>query len=169
MQQMFRFMIAVAMAVALAQFSGDAAAKGASNQVQLTAKQIDGFIAAQVDMAAVVEKMQSNADDPKLQAELERIAKKNGFASYQEYDDVVATIDLVMYCIDPQSKAFTEPKAVIMKDIEEVKNDKVTPEKEKKQILDDLNEQLKSAPTIQHPSNIELVTKYYDKIDAVRQ
>jgi hypothetical protein len=151
--------------------SGVAMAQNAVKQIALNDKQIDGFIAAQKDMSAVAEKMQGNADkpDPKVQAELEDIAKKHGFASFQEYDDVVATIDLVMYCIDPQSKAFNEPKAVIQKDIEEVKNDKSTPENEKKQILDDLNEQLKSAPTIQHPSNIELVKKNYDKIDAARQ
>jgi hypothetical protein len=32
-----------------------------------------------------------------------------------------------------------------------------------------MNDQLKAAPTIQFASNIDLVKKYYDKIDAARQ
>ena len=171
MQQMLRLMIAALVAVALAHFGGVAAAQSAVKQVKLTDKQIEGFIAAQKDMAAVAEKMQSNGDkpDPKVQAELESIAKKHGFASFQEYDDVAANISMVMAGIDPQSKAFTEPKVAIQKEIEEVKDDKSIPEKEKKQMLDELNEALKSAQPIQIPSNIELVKKYYDKIDAVLQ
>jgi len=158
-------------AVALVQFSGEASAQGAVKQVQLTDKLIDGFISAQKDMLAVSEKMQSDNDkpDPKIQAELESIAKKHGFASFQEYDDVAANISMVMAGIDPQSKAFTEPKVAIQKEIEEVQGDKSIPEKEKKQMLDELNEALKSAQPIANPGNIELVKKYYDKIDAVLQ
>jgi hypothetical protein len=74
-----------------------------------------------------------------------------------------------MYCIHPQTKEFTEPKVAIQKEIEDLKNDKTTPENQKKQILEDLNDQLKAAPTIQFASNIDLVKKYYDKIDAARQ
>ena len=36
-------------------------------------------------------------------------------------------------------------------------------------MLDELNEALKSAQPIQSRSNIELVKKYYDKLDAVLQ
>ena len=123
-------------------------------------------------MAAVAEKMQGNSDkpDPKVQAELESIAKKHGFASFAEYDDVAANISMVMAGIDPQSKAFTEPKVAIQKEIEEVKGDKSIPEKEKKQMLDELTEALKiGAADRSTPSNIELVKKYCDKIDAVLQ
>jgi hypothetical protein len=171
MQNILRLMIAAVVAVALVQFSGEASAQGAVKQVQLTDKLIDGFISAQKDMLAVSEKMQSDNDkpDPKIQAELESIAKKHGFARFEAYDDVVATIDLLMYCIHPQTKEFTEPKVAIQKEIEDLKNDKTTPENQKKQILEDLNDQLKAAPTIQFASNIDLVKKYYDKIDAARQ
>ena len=72
------------MAVALTHFSSAAEAQGAVKQIPLTAKHIEGFIAAQKDMASVAEKMQSNSDkpDPKVQAELEAIVKKHGFASF---------------------------------------------------------------------------------------
>jgi hypothetical protein len=36
-------------------------------------------------------------------------------------------------------------------------------------MLDELNEALKSAQPIANPGNIELVKKYYEKIDAVLQ
>jgi hypothetical protein len=168
---MLRLMIAAVVAVALTHFSGAASAQGAVKQIPLTDKHIDGFIAAQKDMATVAEKMQGNSDkpDPKVQAELEAVAKKHGFASFQEYDDVAANISMVMAGIDPQSRSFTEPKVAIQKEIDEVKNDNSIPEKEKKQMLDELAEALKSAQPIAHPGNIELVKKYWEKIDAVLQ
>ena len=36
----------------------------------------------------------------------------------------------------------------------------------KKQLLQELNEALKAAQPVQFPSNVELVKKYYDKINA---
>ena len=171
MQQMLRLMIVALVAVAFAPLSGVALAQGAVKQIPLTDKHIEGFIAAQKDMASVAEKMQGNSDkpDPKVQAELETISKKYGFASFAEYDDVAANISMVMAGIDPQSRAFTEPKVAIQKEIDEVKNDTTIPEKEKKQMLEELADALKSAQPIQHPANIELVKKYWEKIDAVLQ
>jgi hypothetical protein len=171
MQQMLRLMIAALVAVALTHFSDAAAAQGAVKQIPLTAKQIEGFIAAQKDMATVAEKMQGPSDkpDPKVQAELETISKKHGFASFQEYDDVAANISMVMAGIDPQSRNFTEPRVAIQKEIDEVKGDTSIPEKEKKQMLEELAEALKAAQPIQHPANVELVKQYWEKIDSVLQ
>ena len=39
---------------------------------------------------------------------------------------------------------------------------------EKKQVLDDLNEQLKSIEPIKNKGNIALVEKYYDKLAALQ-
>jgi hypothetical protein len=142
---------------------------GAVKQIKLTEKQVLGFIAAQKDMAPIMEKVQgatSDQIDPKLQAQLEAVAKKNGFKDMAEYDDVAANISMVMAGIDPQTKAFTDPQVAIKKEIADVTADKSMPEQEKKQLLEELNEALKSAEPIQFPSNIELVKKYYDKIDA---
>jgi hypothetical protein len=44
--------------------------------------------------------------------------------------------------------------------------DQTIPDQEKKQLLEELREALKSAQPIQFPSNVELVRRYYDKIDA---
>ena len=68
--------------------------------------------------------------------------------------------------IDPKTKAFTEPAISIKKEIADVTADKTIPDQVKKQMLEELNEALKSAEAIKFPSNIELVKKYYEKIDA---
>jgi len=173
MQPMLRAMFAAVLAVALApiaiQISTAVMAEPALKQIKLTEKQIEGFIKAQKDMAVAVEKMQGAASDQpsaKFQAELTAVVKKHGFKDFQEYEDVAANISMVMACIDPQTKAFTDPKVSIKKEIDEVTADKTIPEAEKKQMLEELNEALKTAEPIQFPSNVELVKKYYEKIDA---
>jgi hypothetical protein len=171
MQQALRLVIAAFLAIALAQFSS-AFAQTEAKQVKLTEKHIEAFIAAQKDMESFAEKLQGGAadkPDPKMQTELENIAKKHGFANFNEYDDVAATISNIMAGIDPSTKVFSDPSVAIKKEMEEVTGDKTIPENEKKQMLDDLKEALKAAQPIQYPTNIELVTKYFDKLDAVLQ
>ena len=76
MHQMLRLAIAAVLAVAFACPTAIATAQTVK-QVKLTDKHVEGFIAAQQDMASVAEKMQgSTADkpDPKIEAELEQIA-----------------------------------------------------------------------------------------------
>ena len=168
MQQVLRAVMAAFAAVALVHFAGVASAQAPVKQIRLTEKQVQGFIAAQKDMAAVAERMQgstSDPPDPKLQAELGAIAKKNGFKDFAEYDDVAANILLVMGGIDPQSKQYIDPQTAIKKEMAEVAADKTIPEKEKKDLLKELEEALTTAQSVQYPSNIELVRKYYDKID----
>jgi hypothetical protein len=168
MHAVSRLMIATASAIALMHLSGIAAAETAK-QIKLTDKQIEGFIAAQGDMPAVSEKIEATASDkpdPTMQAELENIAKMHGFKSLGEYDDVAATIAMVMAGIDPRSKEFTDPKIAIQKEIDEVKADASMPENEKKQMLDELAGAMDTAQPIQDPGNIEIVQRYYDNIDA---
>jgi hypothetical protein len=146
-----------------------AAAQTQFRQVDLTEKQIQGFIAAQKPMTDAAEKMQgasSEKPDPKLQAALEAVAKQQGFKDLAEYDDVAATISMVMAGIDPDTKQFTQADDAIRQQIKDVEADKSLPADEKKQALDELNESLKQAQPIRNPANIELVKKYYDKIEA---
>jgi hypothetical protein len=173
MQPTLRAVLAAVLAVAFAQVAlyrpTAAVAEPALKQIKLTEKHIESFVNAQKDMSAAVEKMQgAGADQPaeKFQTELTAVVKKHGFQDFQEYEDVAGNISMVMACIDPQTKVFTEPKAAIKKEIDEVTADKSIPEAEKKQMLQELNEALTAAEPIQFPSNIELVKKYYEKIDA---
>ena len=99
MLRIFR-VIGLALTAALGQPGNAAAATSPSiKQIQLTAKQVEGFIDAQQDMSAVTEKMRgstSDIPDPKIQAELEAIARKFGFKDFAEYDDVAANIAVIM-------------------------------------------------------------------------
>jgi hypothetical protein len=148
------------------------AASDIVQQVQLSDKLVEGFIAAQKDMAKIAEKMQGSATekpDPAIQSELEGVAKKHGFKDFAQYDDVAANISMVMAGIDPANGNFTDPVESIKKEIEEVKADKTIKEADKKQMLDELAEALKVTQPIQFPGNIALVKTYREKIDAVLQ
>jgi hypothetical protein len=135
-------------------------------QMALTEKQIEGVLTAQKDMDAITEKLPENAKpDPKITAQLEAVAKKNGFASYDEYNDVVANISMVLGGFDPATKKYVGSDAVIKAQIAQVQADKKMSPKDKKEALADLNEALKSpAPPIENKGNIDLVAKYYDKL-----
>jgi hypothetical protein len=111
----------------------------------------------------------SEKPDPKIQAELETIATKNGFKDFAEYDDVAANISMVMAGIDPTSGTYTDPITSIKKEIEEVTADKTLQEKDKKQMLEELSDALKSAQPVQFPENVEIVKKNRVEIDKVLQ
>ena len=74
-------------------------------QMALTDKQIQGVLTAAKDMDAITQKLPPNAaPSPKAVAQLDAVAKKNGFASYDEYNDVVDNITLVLSGFDPVSQ-----------------------------------------------------------------
>lgn len=143
-----------------------AAEAPALKQIALTEKQIEGVLAAQKDVAAFVDKIPDNAKpDPKIDAQLDGVAKKNGFASYDEYNTVIDNISLVLSGFDPASKKYVGPETVLKAQIAQVQADKKMPAKDKKEVLADLNEALKSPPpAIENKGNIDLVAKYYDKL-----
>jgi hypothetical protein len=138
-------------------------------QMALTEKQVDGVIAAQKDMDAITMKLQPNArPDAKVIAQLEGVAKKNGFASYDEYNAVMDNISLVFGGVDPASKKYVGPEAVIKAQITQVQADKKMSPKDKKAALDDLNAELKDpGPEVQNKGNIDLVVKNYDKLATI--
>ncbi|HWX28155.1 MAG TPA: hypothetical protein VNZ53_12055, partial [Steroidobacteraceae bacterium] len=106
--------------------------------------------------------------DPKVIAKLGDVAKKNGFAGYDEYNAVLDNISLVLGGIDPATKKYVGSEAVIKAQIAEVQADKKMSAKDKKQALDDLNKALKAPePAVENKGNIDLVVKNYDKLNAV--
>jgi hypothetical protein len=170
MQQVLRFVFAAFATVVLMHFVADnAPAQSPVKQIKLTEKQVEGFIAAHKDMGAIAEKIEGDKPDPKIQAQLESVAKKYGFKDFNDYDEVASNIALVMAGIDPQTKAFTDPPTAIKREIDEITADKSMPEKEKKQALEELNEAMKMAQPIQHQNNIEIVKKYYDRLEPLLQ
>ena len=90
-------------------------------QIKLTEKHIQGFMAAYEDIAKVYDGAESDkAEDPKMEAQAAAVAKKHGFASLAQYDDVSMNITMIMSGIDPQTKKFTEPPEQIKNEIEEL-------------------------------------------------
>ena len=140
----------------------------AVKQIALTEKQVQGVLAAGTEMDAITSKLSENAKpDPKIIAQLEGVAKKNGFASYDEYNNVLDNISLVMAGFDTSTKKYIGAEAVIKAQIAEVQADKKMSAKDKKEALADLNDALKApAQPIANKGNIDLVTKYYDKLAA---
>ena len=158
-----------AMAIAAAvfvSFAGVASAQ-APTQIALTEKQVQNYIAAAPAIGKITEKLKGEPDK-KTQAQLEALAKKNGFSGYGEYDDVSSNITMVLQGIDPKTKKFGDAKALIQAQIAEVQADKKMKPAEKKQTLDDLNETLKNIEPIKNQGNIALVEKYYDKLAAMK-
>jgi hypothetical protein len=135
-------------------------------QMALTEKQIEGVLAASKDMDAITDKIPDNAKpDPKVDAQLDAVAKKNGFASYSEYNDVTDNISMVLAGFDPATKKYVGPEAVLKAQIAAVQVDKKMPAKDKKQALEEMNAALKTpAPAVENKGNIDLVAKYYDKL-----
>jgi hypothetical protein len=138
----------------------------AVKQMALTDKQVEGVLTAQKDIDAIAAKLPDNAKpDPKVTTQLEGVAKKNGFAGYDEYNNVIDNISIVLAGFDPATKKYVGADAVIKTQMAQVQADRKMPPKDKNQALADLNEALKSpAPPIENKGNIDLVAKYYDKL-----
>jgi hypothetical protein len=145
-----------------------AAEAPALKQIALTDKQIEQVLAAQKDVDAITDKIPENAKpDPKIDAQLDAVAKKAGFASYDEYNTVVDNISLVLGGFDPATKKYVGPETVMKAQIAQIQADKKMSAKDKKEALADINEALKSPPpAIENKGNIDLVGKYYDKLAA---
>jgi len=155
--------------LALALFDhGAATAQEAVKQIKLTEKHIQGFMAAYGDMAKLYDGANPEPD-PKVEAQAEAVAKKNGFASLDEYDDVSFNIEMIMSGIDRQTKKFTESPEQIKNEIAALKADKSVPEAEKKEGLTQLEAALKNARPVQFKENIALALKYFDQLAPIMQ
>lgn len=146
-----------------------APATEAAKQIPLTEKQIDQFIAAQKDISAITDELPENAadkPDPQMMAQLDGVAKKYNFASFEEYNEVAGNIGLVMGGIDPQTKKYVGAETVLKNEIDGVMTDQNISPEDKKEQLEQLDEEMKSVEPVKIPANIELVTKNLDKLSA---
>lgn len=135
-------------------------------QIALTEKQVEGVLSAAMEMDLITEKIPENAKpDPKIEARLDAVAKKNGFASYDEYNSVADNISLVLAGFDPATRQYVGTEAVIKGQIALVQADKKMSPKDKKEALADLDGALKTpGPAVENKGNIDIVGKYYDKL-----
>jgi hypothetical protein len=136
-------------------------------QIALTDAQIESFTGAQKEMVPIVAKApDADKPDPKVTEQLEAVAKEYKFANYAEYDDVAENIGLVMSGIDPDTKKYVGPDAVIKKHIAFIDSESLAANDKKRQ-LEELQSKLKTLPEpVKFPANIDLVVKNYDKINA---
>jgi hypothetical protein len=156
------------MSVAFAGFSTGAPAQVTTTQIKLTETQVEGFIAAQDDMLAVIEKTGAGFSEhasPEYDAALDAVTRKHGFKDLAEFDAVATSISMVMTGIDPETKLFTDPQMAISKEIDDVRSDQSILPGEKKDLLEQLDAALKAAEPIRFASNIELVKKHYDELE----
>ncbi len=161
--------IVAAPSAAFAQTQQPGAPAEALKQIALTEAQVQAYLAAQAEIEPILAKLPESASekpDPKVLAQLEAIAKKNKFASYDEFEQVGANIGLVSDGVDPQTKKYVGADVVLKKQIAEIQADKKMPAADKKQALEEMNDALKSVEPVKFPGNIDLVVKYYDKIIA---
>ena len=156
--------VAFSMLLAAALLHPGATAAQEVKQIKLTDKHIQGFVGASKEMARLYAGGDPDQPNPKVEAQAAAVAKKNGFASLDEYDNASMNISMIMAGIDPQTKKFAEPPEQLKKQIADLKADKSVPEAEKKQDLAQLDAALKNAKPIQFKENIALVVKNYDKL-----
>ena len=156
--------VLVSVLLGLVLFGLGAAAAQEVKRIKLTEKQIQGFIAAHQEMANLRGGANADKPDPKVNAQAEAIAKKNGFASLAEHYLVTMNISMIISGIDQQTKKFIEPPEQINKEIAALKADKSVPDTKKKEELAQLSAALKTARPIQFKENIALVQKYFDRL-----
>jgi hypothetical protein len=145
-----------------------AAAEPAMKEITLTDKQIQGVLAAHKEIDTLAAKLPDDPNgkpDPKIIKQLDDTAKKHGFASYDEYSDVVEAIGMVLAGVDAKTKSYVGPEAELKQQIAAVQADtKMSPD-DKKQALADLNDALKNpGPAVTNKTNIDLVIKNYDAL-----
>ena len=165
MQQVLRVSLTVLAGAAFVYAAGLASAQAPMKQIELTEKQIEGFIAAHKEMTEMLDRMPPEKAHKDADAQLDAVARKFGFKDRIEYDDVVGNIAMVAFAIDPKTRAFTDPPVLARKELEDAKADTSLPEEERKKVVEHLTEQLKFVEPVLHPSNIDLVKKYFDKIE----
>ncbi len=136
--------------------------EGELKQVELTDTQVKNLIAAQGDLAAVVNRLEQMPEDAEVsvKGDLDAIAKKHGFKDFEELDTVSANVQLVLDGIDPDSGEYADPVASLKQELADVEADDSMDAEEKKALVDELNEAINSIPPLAYPGNVAVVKKY---------
>jgi hypothetical protein len=136
-------------------------------QIELTEKQVSGFIAAQKDLQPLSAKLLEGGDKPDdtLKGELDGIAKKHGFENFMDMEIVGANISLVLDGLDPKTGAYTDPVEKMKAELENIKSDTSIPEDDKKLVIEDLNQEIAAAKPLQFEGNIGIVKKFQPELE----
>jgi hypothetical protein len=158
-------------ALVLAAFMGPSPA-GAQDveelkQIELTEKQVSGFIAAQKDLQPLSAKLLEGGDKPEasLKGELDAISQKHGFANFMDMETVGANISLVLDGLDPKTGGYTDPVEKMKAELQNIKSDTSIPEDDKKLVMEDLNQEIAAAKPLQFKGNIDVVKKFQPELE----
>jgi hypothetical protein len=162
--------LALGLAVASGANAQDKVAAAPIKQIKLTEEQVIKFISAQPDLAEVSGKLQDAGENPDaaLKSELDGIAKKHGFGSFGELDDVAANISIVMAGLDADG-TFTDPVEALTKELEDVKADTSIPKEDKDRLISELTDAIKTTPPLEHKENVDLVKAHRAEIEKALQ
>ena len=140
---------------------------GTLTQIELTDDEVSRYVGSLDDMQKAMGDVAADAADPdaKTMAKLEALARKHGFRSFDEFNDVAGNISLVVDGIDPDSKTYVGQEKLIQKAIDELKADTKLPDADKATAAKDLDAQLKAIAPLKYKTNIDLVLKHYDQIN----
>lgn len=154
-----------ALAAGLALMTAQASAQQLQ-QVQLSDKQVEGFINAQPDFAPLAAKLREGGEKlpPEVLAQLEEIAKKHGFKDFAEFENVGSNITLVLDGLDKTGQ-YADPVIKMKAEREQIVADTTIPEADKKLALDDLDQEIAAAQPLQFQSNVDVVKKHREAID----
>ena len=159
--------------LSLALFAGIGMSVAASaqefKQVQLSEKQVQSFIEAQKDFAPLSSKLVEGGEKPDegLKKQLEDVAKKHGFASFSEFEDVGANITIVLDGLDRASGNYTDPVEKMKKELEEIKADDSIPADDKKLAIDDLTQEISAAQPLKYKENVDIVKKHIAELETL--
>ena len=106
---------------------------------------------------------------PRSRGALEAAVKKHGFRDFVEFGAVAEAIAKALAGMDPDTKKFVDPSATVRGEIARVQADASIDAETKKQTIAAMNEALKAMPPLESRENIELVTRYYDRLVAVME
>lgn len=158
-------------AIGLSAILAGAGAFGATaqefKQLELTDQLVTNFIAAQKDFAPLASKLAEGGEQPDaaLTKELEDIAKKHGFASFADFEDVGANITIVLDGLDRSSGKYTDPVEKMKKELDEIKADDTIPPEDKKLAVDDLTQEIAQAKPLKFAANVDVVKKHIAAIE----
>jgi hypothetical protein len=139
-------------------------------QFALTQKQIEAVLAAQGDIGTImagIPEDQADNPDAKTQAALDKASKRFGFKDFDDYEDVVDNIILVLNGFDLDTKTYVGQEVVLKNELAEINADKTMRPIEKKAAIKEVKDLLKAVEPVKFPENIALVTKYFEKLSAV--
>ncbi len=165
----FAILASVALVTAAALWSGQVAAQEVEElkQIELSDKQVGGFITAQKDLQPLSAKLLEGGDKPDdaLKGELDTIAKKHGFADFNDMEIVGANISIVLDGLDPKTGDYTDPVEKMKLELENIKADASIPDDDKKLVIEDLNQEIAAAKPLQFQSNIDVVKKHQPDLE----